>query len=269
MSADVGGAAMPVRDQAPEGAPCWVDLWTSDIEGSRIFYRELFGWEASEPSPEFGGYFMFTREGVDIAGGMGDMGPDMPADNSWKIYLSTSDLAATLEATTAAGGQVVVPPMPIADLGVQAVLTDPNGARLGAWQPGTFPGYTTVLEHGSPSWNELFTRDFSTSVEFYRTVFHWDVTTVGDTDEFRYAAMGDPMGGEHLAGVMDASGFLPEGVPDHWSIYFEVDDADESAAKVVALGGTVVDGPQDTPYGRMATVTEPTGTQFKLRQDLS
>ena len=52
---------MPTRDIAPIGSPCWVDLWTSDVEGSRRFYRDLFGWEAEEPSAEFGGYFMFTR----------------------------------------------------------------------------------------------------------------------------------------------------------------------------------------------------------------
>ena len=47
---------MPTRDRAPLGAPCWADLWTSDVEGSRAFYSEVFGWEAQEPSPEFGGY---------------------------------------------------------------------------------------------------------------------------------------------------------------------------------------------------------------------
>ena len=65
---------MVTRDSAPVGSPCWADLWTSDVEGSRTFYSELFGWEAQEPSPEFGGYFMFTRDGVPVAGAMGDMG---------------------------------------------------------------------------------------------------------------------------------------------------------------------------------------------------
>ena len=41
---------MPTRDRAPIGSPCWADLWTSDVEGSRRFYGELFGWEASAPS---------------------------------------------------------------------------------------------------------------------------------------------------------------------------------------------------------------------------
>jgi len=259
---------MPIRDHAPVGSPCWVDLWTSDVEGSQKFYGELLGWEASEPNPEFGGYFMFTRDGVDIAGGMGDMGPDMPADNSWKIYLATDDVAATVEQTLAQGGQVLVPPMPVADLGIQVVLADPTGARVGAWEPKSFPGFTVVLEHGAPSWSELFTRQYDTSVDFYRSVFHWETTVVGDEDGFHYTAMGDPMGGENLAGIMDASAFLPEGVPDHWSIYWEVDDMEASLAIVTSLGGTVIDGPADTPYGRMATIAEPTGTQCKLRMDI-
>ncbi|MDQ6614274.1 MAG: VOC family protein, partial [Actinomycetota bacterium] len=37
---------MPTRDTAPIGAPCWVDLMTSDTERSRAFYCELFGWTA-------------------------------------------------------------------------------------------------------------------------------------------------------------------------------------------------------------------------------
>ena len=59
--------------------------------------------------------------------------------------------------------------------------------------------------------------------------------------------------------------FLPEGVPDHWSIYWDVDDVDVTVALARKLGGSLVDGPMDTPYGRMATVTDPTGAQFKLR----
>ena len=86
------------------------------MDGSRKFYAELFGWEAQEPSPEFGGYFMFTRNGVPIAGGMGDMG-DMKADNSWKVYLATDDVDKTVEAAVGEGAQVVAPPMAITDLG--------------------------------------------------------------------------------------------------------------------------------------------------------
>jgi predicted enzyme related to lactoylglutathione lyase len=255
---------MPTRQHNPTGAPCWADLWTSDVDGSRRFYAELFGWEANDPSPEFGGYFMFTRDGVPVCGAMGDMG-DMKANDTWKIYLDTDEVAKTAELAAAQGAEIVAPPMPVADLGVQLVLTDPTGAHVGAWQPGTFPGFTVLDEHGAPGWCELFTRDFTRSLDFYRRVFRWETELVGDTDEFRYATMRNPEGDGELAGVMDASGFLPEGVPAHWSIYWQVDDAAASVATVVSLGGSVVDDVQDTPYGKLATVRDPAGATFKLR----
>ncbi|MGZ4524261.1 MAG: VOC family protein [Mycobacteriaceae bacterium] len=254
---------MTTRESNLIGSPCWADLWTSDVEGSRRFYGELFGWEAQEPSPEFGGYFMFTRNGVPVAGGMGDMG-DMPAQDVWKIYLATDDIAKTVAAAEAAGAQIISPPMAVADLGIQAVLIDPAGAQLGAWQPGTFPGFTVLNEHGAPSWFELHTRDHAAAVAFYRSVFGWDTNVVGDSDEFRYTTMRHPGGDGELAGIMDATAFLPEGAPAHWSVYWEVDDADATVAKVKALGGSVVRDAEDTPFGRLAAVTDPAGAQFKL-----
>jgi hypothetical protein len=255
---------MPIRDRAPIGAPCWTHLWTSDVPGSRTFYTELFGWEAQEPSPEFGGYFMFTRNGVPVAGAMGGM-DDMSADNTWKIFLATDDVAKTVEAAEAEGAQMTSPPMAVADLGSQATLIDPTGAEIGAWQPGTFPGFTVLNEHGAPGWFELHTRDHASAVAFYSSVFRWDTDMVGDSDQFRYATMRDPGGEGELAGIMDASGFLPVGEPALWSIYWHVDDAPATVAQVKALGGSVVLDVEDTPYGRLATVADPAGAPFKLR----
>ena len=256
---------MPTRESAPLGSPCWADLWTSDVEGSRRFYSELFGWEAQEPNPEFGGYFIFSRDGVDTAGGMGPMGDDMPADNTWKIYLNTDDITKTLQVAEAEGAQVMSPAMAVADLGTQAVLVDPTGAALGTWQPGTFPGFTVLGEHGTPSWFELHTRDYDKALAFYRSVFRWETDVVGDTEEFRYSTMRNPTGEGELAGVMDAAAFLPAGAGSRWSIYWAVDDIDATVAKVKALGGSVVSDAEDTPYGRLAAVADPAGAEFKLR----
>ena len=256
---------MTTRDHAPLGAPCWTDLWTSDVDGARRFYGDLFGWEAQEPSPEFGGYFMFTRDGVPVAGGMGDMG-DLRADNSWKIYLDTPDIAKTVQAALSKGAELIGETGEVADLGVQAVLVDPTGATVGAWQPGTFPGFVVLNEHGAPSWFELHTRDFDTAVDFYEAVFQWRMEVVGDTDEFRYSTLQNPEGGDMSAGIMDAKSFLPDGVPAHWSVYWEVDDADAAVAKVKSLGGSVVQDVEDTPYGRLATLTDSIGAPFKFRQ---
>ena len=254
---------MPTRDSAPLGSPCWTDLWTSDVEASRRFYEELFGWEAQEPSPEFGGYFMFTRNGVPVAGCMGEMG-DISANNSWKVYLATDDIEKTVKSAASAGAEIVFPPMAVADLGVESVIVDPTGAVVGLWQSGTFSGFTVLGEHGAPSWFELHTRDYVTAVDFYRSALCWETDVTSDTSSFRYTTMRDPNGEEQLAGIMDATGFLPEGVPATWSVYWDADDVDAAVAKVHKLGGSVVIDARDTPYGRVAAVVDPTGAQSNL-----
>jgi uncharacterized protein len=255
---------MTDRATAPIGSPCWADLWTSDVEGGRAFYAALFGWEPEDPDPRFGGYFSFTRNGVRIAGCMGDMG-EMKATDAWKIYLATDDIAKTVELAEANGADIVSPPMAVGDLGIQAVLHDPTGAHLGAWPSQSFPGFTVLNEAGAPSWFELHTRDHDRAVDFYRSVFRWETDEIGDGHEIRYSTMRDPSASGELAGIMDASGLLPPGVSSHWSVYWEVEDADTAVAKVKSLGGSVVMEPQATPYGRLATVTDPAGAEFKLR----
>lgn len=252
---------MPTRDTAPLGAPCWIDLSTTDVAGSREFYARLLGWTAEEPSEEFGGYWMFTRDGVPVAGGMASR-PGEGVPDVWTVYLATDDAAKTIEAVTAHGGQVHVPAMPIAGLGTMAVVADPGGAAVGLWEPGQFHGFTVLAEPGTPGWFELLTRDYQATVAFYREAFRWDAHTMSDTDEFRYTTLGS--GESMAAGIMDATGFLPEGAPAHWSVYFAVDDADAAVARVTDLGGSVTQPAEDTPYGRIAVVADPAGAAFKL-----
>ena len=252
---------MPTRETAPTGAPCWVDLMTSDVDRARDFYSQLFGWTSDEPSEEFGGYFMFTKDGVPVAGGMPTM-PDAGADNVWSIYLSTDDATKSVEVATAKGAQVIAPLMAVADLGTMAALLDPTGAAIGMWQPNTFHGFGILGEPATPGWFELLTRDHQGAVEFYRAVFGWDTRAMSDTDEFRYTTAND--GDTMLAGVMDASAFLPEGMPNHWSVYFAVADTDATIAKLTELGGSIDQPAEDTPYGRIAAVSDPMGARFKL-----
>jgi len=64
---------VPKRDSAPLGAPCWVDLFTSDPDTSKAFYGRLLGWTATDTGEEFGGYINFQKDGVPVAGAMLDM----------------------------------------------------------------------------------------------------------------------------------------------------------------------------------------------------
>jgi uncharacterized protein len=254
---------MPTRESAPVGAPCWIELFTSDVERGRAFYGELFGWTSDDPAEEFGGYFTFCKDGIRVAGGMHNDGQSGTPD-TWSVYLASEDAKATAEAAKANGGQVIADAMEVMDLGSMLVVSDPGGAVIGGWQPGTHQGFGVHGDPDTPSWFELHTRDYDASVDFYRKVFAWDAHVASDTPDLHYTTFGE--GETALAGIMDASAFLPEGVPAHWSIYFGTADADATLAKVVELGGSIVEPATDTPYGWLATAADPSGIQFKLLQ---
>ncbi len=245
----------------PPGAPCWLDLMTSDRDSSVAFYTGLLGWTADEPNPEFAGYSTFRKDGDRVAGVMhrqpGDQTPD-----TWTPYLWTEDAAATLDAVRAAGGVVHFGPHPVGDMGAMAFFTDPAGAGIGLWQPETHRGFDIVAEPGAPAWFELLTRDFVGTLAFYQGLFGYGTHVIGDTDEFRYFAL--TQGEEWLAGVMDVSRALPEGSPLGWGVVFSCDDTDAALSRVPDLGGTVLEAAMDTPWGRLGQIADPTGVRFSL-----
>jgi hypothetical protein len=261
---------MPTRETAPAGAPCWIDLLSSDTDRSRAFYGELFGWASESAGEEYGGYINFSLDGSPVAGCMGRTPEMADTPDGWSIYLASDDAQKTADTAAANGGTIAMPVMPVPEdgsLGHMAFLIDPTGAFIGVWQPGQHTGFQKVFDTGAPSWFELHTRDHAAAVSFYTDTFGWETKIMGDTDEFRYTSMLDPTDGETmLAGIMDASAFLPEGVPAHWSVYIGVDDADATVAKAVELGGAVVQPAEDTPYGRLATLSDPNGAMFKIVQ---
>ena len=64
------------------GAPCWIDLFSSDTDKAKDFYGQLFGWTTLDPGPEYGGYFIFQLDGKAVAGCMGNDGEQGYPD-SW------------------------------------------------------------------------------------------------------------------------------------------------------------------------------------------
>ena len=93
-------------------------------------------------------------------------------------------------------------------------------------------------------------------------MFGWNLDTVADTDEFRYSTA--TFDGATLLGVMDGATFLPQEVPSRWDFYLGADDVDKTVQVIVDHGGSVIRAAEDTPYGRLAAVADPTGAGFNL-----
>lgn len=263
---------MPEFTSHPPGTPSWVDLMSPDIDASKEFYTSVFGWDAEDQFDDTGNrvYVMFTQNGKSVAG-LGGQPPGMPDKMPavWNSYISTDDVGAVAEKVTAAGGNVVMPPMQVFDSGEMAIFSDPSGAAFSVWKAGQHIGAEVGNEPNTYSWNELLTRDVETALSFYRDVFGWSFEDqdMGPAGIYHVIA-----GGEHggLGGVMAMPAEMPEQVPNHWAVYFTVSDVDATIDSATSAGGQIVNGPMDIPgVGRTATVHDPTGGSFNLMQPAS
>jgi predicted enzyme related to lactoylglutathione lyase len=253
---------MPTREKPPAGAPCWLEISTSDPQRTIDFYTAVFDWTVDGPHEEMGGYFNFSKDGTLVAGGMRKQQEGVP--DLWSIYLATDDIAKTVERAGAAGATVHVPPMDVMELGKMSFISDPaGGAMVGLWQPGTHQGFGEFGAARTPGWFELHTREFDATLAFYRDVFGWQTETVSDDPNFRYTTFG---AGDvaQLGGVIDDTAGLAAGIPSHWRVYFAVADTSASIERLTALGGRVEMHDPNTPYGDLAVAVDPTGAQFSL-----
>ena len=144
----------------------------------------------------------------------------------------------------------------------KALAKDPAGTFFGLWQPTGHRGFEVFGEAGAPVYHQLTIRDYTTALDFYRTLFDWQLETVSDTDEFRYSTAN--FNGEALVGIMDGGTCMPDGVPSSWDFFLGSDDVDKTVALITDNGGSVIRGAEDTPYGRLAAVADPTGARFHL-----
>ena len=241
------------------GTPSWVDLASPDVAASAAFYGSLFGWSAPDLPPEAGGYRMFEKDGVPVAG----CGPIMMEGQppAWTTYVSVVDADASVARVTGAGGTVFVPPMDVLDAGRMAVFADTTGAACAVWQPKGHPGAGLVNEPGTVVWNELSSRDPSAAVAFYTHVFGWDAHTIdmGGSDYTEWRLGGAPVGG-----MMERPAEMPPEVPDYWLTYFGTDDCDAAVAAAQAAGATVVVPATDIPPGRFSILLDPAGATFAV-----
>ncbi|WP_125615248.1 VOC family protein [Specibacter cremeus] len=249
----------------PVGAPCWIDLITSDLAGAKSFYHDLFGWTYETGDEEkYGGYVMAFKDGLPAAGLMQNPGTDDGYSDMWSTYLRVANLDDSVASVTANGGVVYMPPMDVPEQGRMAMLGDAAGASFGLWEFGGHEGFQAHDISGAAGWHELHTKDYPAAVAFYQKALGWQTSVVADSADFRYTSLGE--GPAALAGIYDAAADLPDAVPSNWQVYFQVDDTDATIAKAVAGGATVVVEAEDTPFGRIAGLTDPTGAMFKLTQ---
>ncbi len=112
------------------GAFSWNELMTTDVKGAKSFYENLFNWTLEDMETCDVGYTMAKANDTEVAGIMatppeaGEMPP------MWGAYVTVDDVDASTKQAETLGGNIVLAPRDIPNIGRFSVISDPQGALL-------------------------------------------------------------------------------------------------------------------------------------------
>jgi predicted enzyme related to lactoylglutathione lyase len=243
---------MTTRETSSVGAPCWVDTFQPDPRAATDFYGPLFGWSFDDPTPMPSGlegdYFAARLHGRLVAG-IGQAPPLSPS--GWLTHVRVDDVAQSLARAEQGGGKRLAGPFGDGSTGSIAVLTDATGVPFCLRQAGGSDGAEVANEPNSWAMSSLHTTDVGRAQAFYGAMFDWELESVPDAAFSMWRRSG------RVVAVVTATDGIA--VPPHWSVNFAVRDADSIAEHAVALGGTVLMAPMNTPGFRNAVIGDPQG----------
>jgi predicted enzyme related to lactoylglutathione lyase len=117
---------------------------------------------------------------------------------------------------------------------------------------------------GVPCWVDATQPDPEKAAAFYGDLFGWELEDVMPAESPVRYYIARLRGGDVAAVASQQNGGPQNAV---WNTYVWVEDADETAARVRAVGGTVLMEPDDVgDWGRMAVVADPAGAAFRVWQ---
>jgi predicted enzyme related to lactoylglutathione lyase len=263
---------MSERDHYPPGVPCWVDTGQPEVDAALDFYATVFDWEfagpGEMPGQPPGRYYVARVGGKDVAG-VSTQPPETPT--VWNTYVSVGSVDDAARSATDHGGSVLVAPFDVSPAGRMAVLADPTGAVICAWEPGDRQGAQRINEPSAWAMSQLASSDPAAAGAFYAAVFGWESEplAMGDTTMWLFRLPGY-VGGEPEQPVpRDSVAVMTEaqpGTPPHWSVGFWIDDTDAAVQRAIDHGGTALAEPFDVPMFRTAVLQDPQGATFTISQ---
>lgn len=254
------------------GMPVRVDLVSSAPRKSERFYRELMGWEflaSSEGEGRRVAKLMGMPVSVLFAADERDGSAASSATaDQWRVNFHVDDVASVVAKARELGADVAREPVALVEGGAMAVIVDPAGALVGLLEQPGEQAFVAAGEPGAPVWFELVAgdvADFDDVVTFYHELFGWDIAVRARTEQGVYAVAME--GGAPFAGLVagpQVAGPEQEDSFIGWLAYLGVENIGRAVMRTQELGGEVIVPVQDTEFGPLATIADPSGATTVL-----
>lgn len=248
------------------GYPCWMDMESSDLATSMAFYAALFDWQPIGGYENRDNYHLIGPEGTAVAAVMDRKSSETRDADAWNLFFRVGDAQQVLDAAVEHGGQVLVPVTDNGPSGLKAAAVDPRGNPFWLWQAKDFPGYHLDNRYDFPCWAELSVFDIEHATQYFGDVLGLRMSEERAVDEDAQPSSYRILyaGGGAVVDVMDIESPYRQGIPRGWTIFVGTKNVDASLAKAVELGGSVIRGAIDSPWGRWALFADPTGAHLAI-----
>jgi predicted enzyme related to lactoylglutathione lyase len=257
-------AAMGERSSYPHGTFSWVENATSDPDGAKRFYAQLFGWEYDDNPVGDAIYYTMAKLRDHFVAAIAPQQSDEAAlgvPAHWNSDITVDDVDAVSARVEELGGTVHAPAFDVIDAGRMSAISDPTGAVVYFWQAKNHIGAGLVNEPGTLCWNDLATRDPAAAERFWSELLGWRFEQVSQEPAYWTIYNGDRKNG----GMRQLGDELGPDIPAHWIAYFGVESIDATAETATGAGAQVhVPRTQVTETGAFAVLTDPIGAAFAL-----
>lgn len=246
------------------GRFAWYELLTADTQSAKIFYTKVMGWDVLDASAPSRPYMLLTA-GDSLVGGLMELASEARQSgvgSGWIGYVEVSEVDAIAERVKQLGGAVHVPPTDVPGISRFCIFADPQAARLGMLKWPKPPHGQSPAPGGREHvvWHELLATNHEAALDFYAELFGWQKaeTKTGEFGTYQtFSASRQPIGGLRTKPPAVRAPF--------WLYYFQVDDLDAAAGRLVAAGGQILDEPFELSGGNWTVpCADPQGAIFAL-----
>lgn len=259
------GAMAAEQNQAGHkiGHFIWNDLFTTNMARAEAYYGKVFGWQFGKPVDRSRGIRVITMDSYYIGNAVG-IAPEEGGQgrSRWLCFIEVENVESSLKRARAFGGMVPAPPRTINRRGTFGLIRDPGNAAFAV----------TNTSEGVPlppdsAWNrwlgaELWTADVPAMMEFYATLFGYDMTIVPLDDGEDIAFLR-----KDAAWVATITHIPWTSVRSEWIPFLLVSDVEATCAKVLEAGGQVLVQPEKGErIGYIAIIADPMGAVMGIQQ---
>jgi uncharacterized protein len=255
----------PPSSEHHAGKMIWADLVTPDLGAAEKFYGGLFGWTFQHISAGTVNYAVVMLDGRPIGGVVEKaIAAGQHQQSAWLTFLAAGDLDNAKKTAVSHGAKVLADIKSYPLRGRQCVLSDPEGAvfALLASSSGDPPDYLPAT--GDWIWSSLHAKDAGAEAAFYQNLLGYDVFDLPSDDGLQHLILSTDNYARASANDLEQSSAHRH---SHWLNFVRVQNAAESAAKAVAMGGRILVEPRvDRHGGMLAVVADPAGAPVGLME---